>query len=121
MSVELGRLFDTAVEHIRRARSLASDDGYTGALLASTLDILIQLDIYSRELNWDEAGEEGEPAAMVSTSSPIPTVWPRSACPPDRCPAAPASGRCPCMPSNGRQGPPMAAAPTRIGRCHISW
>ncbi|MCX4538974.1 hypothetical protein OHA79_44775 (plasmid) [Streptomyces sp. NBC_00841] len=69
MSVELGQLFDAAVEHIRRARPLASDDGYTGALLASTLDILIQLDIYSRELNWDGAGEEGEPPAAMEEAT----------------------------------------------------
>ncbi|MFJ2627629.1 hypothetical protein ACIO6T_30580 [Streptomyces sp. NPDC087532] len=69
MSVELGQLFDAAVEHIRRARPLAADDGYTGALLASTLDILIQLDIYSRELNWDGAGEEGEPPAAMEEAT----------------------------------------------------
>ncbi|MFF3787153.1 hypothetical protein [Streptomyces sp. NPDC001933] len=67
MNVELGQLFDATTEHIRRARPLASDNTYTGALLASTLDILMHIDTSTREMNW--TGEEGEPPTVMEEAS----------------------------------------------------
>lgn len=73
MSAELGQLFDTAVHCIDAAHHLTSVRALP-ALVTGALDILVELDRYTRDLGWtgDPDARSDEPvAAMVRATADL--------------------------------------------------
>ncbi|MFF5018995.1 hypothetical protein [Streptomyces sp. NPDC001165] len=71
MSTELGQLFDISVDHIRASRALALSRAHTPALLTDALEVLVQLDVYTRELRWDADTEGGPPTIMETATADL--------------------------------------------------